>query len=237
METMIGTIMAVGFDYAPRGWALCNGQLLPIQGNTALFTLLGTVYGGDGKTTFGLPDLRGRTIVGASPTAKAGVTPVAAGQALGAPTASATAAAMQQIMLATANLPAVATGTAQITGLNATSALNATATGPGSTTPAPGSTAPTTGALLSNTGSGAASASMFYVNPASSPAPVLVPLSDASVKTTINGSATVATKQIGSTLAQPLTVTHQVNAQMSVMQPSLGTNYIICLVGLFPQRS
>jgi microcystin-dependent protein len=49
-----------GFNFAPRGWAMCNGQLLPISQNTALFSLLGTTYGGDGKSTFALPDLEGR---------------------------------------------------------------------------------------------------------------------------------------------------------------------------------
>ena len=64
MEPFIGQIQPVGFNFAPRGWALCEGQLLPIAQNTALFSLLGTVFGGDGRTTFGLPDLRGRSIVG-----------------------------------------------------------------------------------------------------------------------------------------------------------------------------
>ncbi len=66
MDTYLGTIMPVGFAYAPKGWALCNGQLLPIAQNQALFSLLGTNFGGDGRTTFGLPDLRGRTPVGMS---------------------------------------------------------------------------------------------------------------------------------------------------------------------------
>ena len=52
--------MMFGGNFAPRGWAFCDGQLLPISQNTALFSLLGTTYGGDGRTTFGLPDLRGR---------------------------------------------------------------------------------------------------------------------------------------------------------------------------------
>ena len=61
METRyIGQIMVIGFNFAPRGWALCDGQLLPISQNTALFSLIGTTYGGDGQTTFALPDLRGR---------------------------------------------------------------------------------------------------------------------------------------------------------------------------------
>src|SRR5210317_1716351 len=56
----IGEIRMVGFNFPPRNWALCDGQLLPISSNTALFSLLGTTYGGDGRTTFALPDLRGR---------------------------------------------------------------------------------------------------------------------------------------------------------------------------------
>ncbi len=61
MEPFLGQIQAFGFNFAPRGWAFCNGQLLAIAQNTALFSLLGTQYGGDGRTTFGLPDLRGRS--------------------------------------------------------------------------------------------------------------------------------------------------------------------------------
>ena len=59
MDAFIGEIRIFGGDYAPPGWAFCNGQLLPLSQNTALFSLLGTVYGGDGKSTFALPDLQG----------------------------------------------------------------------------------------------------------------------------------------------------------------------------------
>lgn len=62
-EPFIGQIGIFGFNFAPRGWASCDGQLLPISQNTALFALLGTTYGGDGQTTFALPDLRGRVPV------------------------------------------------------------------------------------------------------------------------------------------------------------------------------
>jgi len=63
VDPYLGQINAVGFNFAPRGWSFCNGQLLPISQNTALFALLGTTFGGDGRTTFALPDLRGRSIV------------------------------------------------------------------------------------------------------------------------------------------------------------------------------
>jgi microcystin-dependent protein len=60
MEPFLGQIQAFGFNFAPRGWAFCNGQLIAIMQNQALYSLLGTIYGGDGRSTFALPDLRGR---------------------------------------------------------------------------------------------------------------------------------------------------------------------------------
>lgn len=59
-EPFLSEIRIMSFGYAPRGWALCNGQLLPINQNQALFSLLGTTFGGDGRVNFGLPDLRAR---------------------------------------------------------------------------------------------------------------------------------------------------------------------------------
>jgi microcystin-dependent protein len=63
-EPFVGQIMTVGFTFAPDGWAFCNGQILPISQNTALFSLLGTQYGGDGQSTFALPNLEGRVPLG-----------------------------------------------------------------------------------------------------------------------------------------------------------------------------
>lgn len=65
-EPFLGQISITAFGFAPRGWALCNGQLLPINQNQALFSLLGTQYGGDGRVTFALPDLRSRVPIHAS---------------------------------------------------------------------------------------------------------------------------------------------------------------------------
>lgn len=62
----LGEIRQTSFAFAPKGWALCNGQILPIAQNQALFAILGTTYGGNGQTTFALPDLRGRSPVHAS---------------------------------------------------------------------------------------------------------------------------------------------------------------------------
>jgi microcystin-dependent protein len=59
-EPFLGQIMMVGFNFAPRSWAECDGQILPINQNQSLYSLLGTTYGGDGRTSFALPDMRGR---------------------------------------------------------------------------------------------------------------------------------------------------------------------------------
>jgi microcystin-dependent protein len=64
MDPFLGEVRAFPFSVIPNGWAACNGQLMPIAQNTALFALLGTMYGGDGKTTFGLPDLQGSVVIG-----------------------------------------------------------------------------------------------------------------------------------------------------------------------------
>jgi microcystin-dependent protein len=60
-EPFLAEIRIVGFNFAPRGWAFCDGQILPINQNQSLYSLLGTTYGGDGRTSFALPDMRGRT--------------------------------------------------------------------------------------------------------------------------------------------------------------------------------
>jgi len=88
MEPYIGQIQAFGFNFAPVGWAQCNGQLLPIAEYDALFSLLGTTYGGDGQTTFALPDLRGRSII--HPGSGSGLSPIQLGQSGGQETVTIT---------------------------------------------------------------------------------------------------------------------------------------------------
>lgn len=94
MDPFIGQIQPYGFNFAPRTWAKCDGQLMAISSNTALFSLIGTTFGGDGRTTFGLPDLRGRSIVhiGHGP----GLSTIAWGERGGA----------EQVHLAVSQLPA-----------------------------------------------------------------------------------------------------------------------------------
>lgn len=96
-EFFIGQIMMTGFNFAPRFWALCNGQLLPINQNQALFSLLGTQYGGNGTTNFALPDLRSRTPIGYASSVDPGWQPpgVQIGQASG----------VENVTLLSTNLP------------------------------------------------------------------------------------------------------------------------------------
>ncbi len=91
-EPFIAEIRIWANNFAPRGWAFCGGQLLPIAQNTALFSLVGTTYGGDGRTTFGLPNLSGRLPM--HPGRGPGLTDRRLGQTAGAETASLTEAQM-----------------------------------------------------------------------------------------------------------------------------------------------
>lgn len=86
VEPMLGELMAFGGSYCPRGWLPADGSLLNISGNEALYTLLGTTYGGNGMSTFGLPDLRGRSAVGQG--TGPGLAPQARGQQGGRETAT-----------------------------------------------------------------------------------------------------------------------------------------------------
>ena len=79
----MGIIKIFAGNFAPRGWAFCDGQLLAISSNTALFAILGTTYGGDGKVTFGLPDMRGRGGLHAGTSAGPGLSPYTLGEAAG----------------------------------------------------------------------------------------------------------------------------------------------------------
>lgn len=94
MDEYLGIIKLFAGDYAPQGWLLCNGQLLSITSNTALYSVLGTTYGGDGVTTFALPDLRNRVAAGVSNT-------LPEGSVVG----SASTVALGQGILSVANMP------------------------------------------------------------------------------------------------------------------------------------
>lgn len=88
MDNYLGEIQMFAFGFAPQQWAFCNGQLLPINQNQALFALLGTLYGGNGVTTFALPDLRGRSMVHFG--SGVGLSPIQVGEISGSTTSTLT---------------------------------------------------------------------------------------------------------------------------------------------------
>jgi microcystin-dependent protein len=141
-EFFIGQIMMAGFNFAPRFWALANGQLLPINQNQALFSLLGTQYGGNGTNNFALPDLRSRTPIGYASSVDPSWQPPAVqiGQVAG----------VENVTLLSTNLPAhshaVNATTANGENRGASTRLFATSTNTGS--PPPNLYAASTGALV-----------------------------------------------------------------------------------------
>jgi microcystin-dependent protein len=180
MEGTLAEVRMFAGNFAPRGWQLCNGQLLSIAQWTAVFALVGTTYGGNGQTTFGMPDFRGRIAVGTGN--GAGVTSVQLGEMSGFNTTT----------LLSINLPA---HNHQVTGNIAMQSA-------------------TDGSLGSDATGRYIGAGNFFATPPSpgdvaNMAPIAV-----NIPTSIAGS----------------------NQPLSVMQPYLGINFIICVEGIFPSR-
>ncbi|MES2936178.1 MAG: tail fiber protein [Pseudomonadota bacterium] len=209
MEVFIGTILPVGFNYAPRGWAFCNGQLLSIAQNSALFALLGTTYGGNGQTTFGLPDLRGRVIVGSQAGQQGpGLQPIQPGEMAGTNNVTVLGNGQTSFTLSVNNLPShthTATTTLQASTTTGTSNLAAD------------------GSYISSTPTGAPGA-LLYLPTGTAPAGTASLAGAATTNgNTGNGAAVVA----------PVTT----QALVSIMQPYTGINYVIALEGIFPSRN
>jgi microcystin-dependent protein len=212
MEPFIGQIMTVGFNFAPRGWAFCDGQLLPISQNQALFSILGTIYGGDGRTTFGLPELRGRVPIHSGKESGPGLIKRRLGERGG----------REDIPLTTAQMPNH-THTATLTSTSNTP-ITATAT------------------LHVKTGLGDSNdAKNNYLatgeaKNAKSTYPIINGYSTTSTST-MNSEA-VKVKIAGGSIAGEVSVENTGNSQpMSMMQPFLALNYIIALKGIFPVRT
>ncbi|TDO73282.1 microcystin-dependent protein [Flavobacterium chryseum] len=184
MEEYIGIVKLFAGNFAPRGWALCNGQILSIAQNSALFAILGTTYGGNGQTTFALPNLQGAVALGAG---NGNGGSYVLGQVAGTPSVS----------LLTSNLPAhVHTGPGKIS----VSATNAT-----DSTPVAGSSIGIPGSIVSR---------------------VFTPtLGYATATPSVDLISNVTTGATGN------------NQPVSIMQPYLAMNYIICLEGIFPSRN
>ncbi|PWF41057.1 phage tail protein [Massilia glaciei] len=214
MEAFIGTIMNVGFNFAPKGWALCNGQLMSISQNSALFALIGTNFGGDGVTTFQLPDMQGRMPIG--PGNGAGLTPRTLGGRGGSETGAGTGTVSGAVTLTAANLPP---HTHDATGLTAVTTVK-TAAGAG------GVAAPTEGCGLIQSGAGPGLATIY-----ASPAPTDNLFDLGNVATTVGGT-TASTGQ-----GTPAGFTGATAVSVPTVPPFLGLNFVICLQGIFPSRN
>jgi len=182
MEPFLAQIILFGGNFAPRGWAFCDGQLLPISQNSALFSILGTIYGGDGRTTFALPDLRGRVAI------HAGHGPGLSDRILGSKGGSETN---------TLNVSQLPTHNHSATGVVRANSGDGDDTEPEGNFLAIGKT------------SGGVEVEMYAGT------------SDVSMA---NGSVTVTVGNTGG------------NQSVNNMQPWLGVNYIIAMVGTFPSR-
>jgi len=207
-EPFIGEICIFGFNFAPIDWALCNGQVMPIMQNQALYSLLGITYGGDGKTTFGIPDLRGRMPIGMGN--GTGLTPRPIGTKAGqeAVTLNATQAPLPaHTHTATSNSTSVNIAIPAVSGTNATTGAPAT-----STTLGQGNVD------LSSVGGGIDPANIY---------------SSAAANTTLKPFAApvpAGTVTVNANTATPAT------SPVPLMNPFLALNFCIALVGLYPSR-
>ena len=210
MEPFIGQICCFGFNYAPVGWALCNGQLLSIAQNTALFSLLGTTYGGDGQTTFALPNLQGRMPMhfGTGP----GLSTRVMGELSGS----------EQTTLLINNLPAhfhtIGNANIPVTGtISVNAALNVSSNQATANIPAAQSS-------LGKSIDQAGNDTPFIYNTDAAPA---VPLRGLAVSATPNLQANLTAGNTGNTGS---------STPISNMPPFLVFNFCIALEGIFPSR-
>ncbi|SFX96706.1 Microcystin-dependent protein [Pseudomonas sp. NFACC49-2] len=166
MEVFMGTIQPFAFNFAPRGWALCNGQTIGIAQNSALFSLLGVTYGGNGQTTFMLPNLQGRMLMGMGN--GLGLTPRVIGEVSGT----------ENVTPTLNNLPA---HTHALTGLTASTTLQLA--NPASN---PVNTPTDTNSFIGTSGTGPGSAAIYSDQIGASPVPLQ------GVSTTVSGTVSPA---------------------------------------------
>jgi len=199
-EGMMGEIKIFAGNFAPRGWMLCQGQILAISQYSALFSILGTTYGGDGRTTFALPDFRGRAPI------QSGQGPGLNTYRLGDKVGRENVQVMSQNMPSHNHAAQISENSAQVV-VKASSSIG--------TTSVAGKNGATT--LASTTTARAATGTVMYNT--SEPD---VTLNTGSGQVQLNGTVTVGNAG-GS---QPI----------SIVQPVIAVNYIICVTGIYPSR-
>lgn len=212
-EAFMGEIKAFGFSYAPRNFAFCNGATIGISQNTALFALLGTQFGGNGQTTFQLPNLGGRLAIGQGQSN--GTSQYVMGEVGGVEHVTLTQSQMpQHTHLAQTTVTPNSSGLAAATTINALAAPTARVPGPANNLPTVGFD-PSTNAVMQN-----------YAAPGNGTA---VTMNSGMATTTISGSVTA-------TAATTVQIAGG-SLPFSVQQPYLAINYCIATVGIFPSRN
>lgn len=227
MEPMIGMVFMIPWNWAPMNYALCQGQLLLVQQYMALYSLMGTSFGGDGRANFNLPDLQGRAPIGTGILKGGGIYQL--GTKIG----------NENTTLGLNNLPVHnhgATFTA-VTGSQTVTLPGQTGTlkvGINVASTAAGNASPSNTALLA---ASAGTNTKIYTSATATPAPATTPLADGA--TTVTGNAATA----GQTFSVPTVTGGTVaigNAGASQpftnYQPSLAMSFVIALVGLYPDR-
>lgn len=206
----LGSIFMWAGPRIPQGWKLCNGELLNISDNDALFVVIGTTYGGDGAVTFALPNLTGRFAMGAQ----------ALGQ-IGQFGGSVTAMATTTASLTADNLPEHDhSATVSLTGLSATTTIKADTATTG------GLSLASELAVLTSTSAGPAGAAIYLPATVTPTTPVKL----GGITTTVAPVVTVANNSTSNTSIS-------VNTPFPTTPPALTMNYIICISGLFPSRN
>jgi microcystin-dependent protein len=227
MDPMLGMIFIVPWNWAPYGYLSCAGQTIAIQQYEALYSLIGTVYGGDGVTNFQLPNFTGRVPVGPDPTGAVLGQPLTLGHTMGNTSNTVNTTGMASVTLTTANLPAhthAATFNGTGGSASASIAVPADPTGPANTN-VPGKTA-----VLSVAKAGNTAVNIYNTAPNATtmttlaPFTVLVPA----------GSGTVTNANTGGGVPVPISMPLSVN--VPVVQPSIAMNWIIAMNGLYPDR-
>jgi microcystin-dependent protein len=221
-DPFLGEIRLVGFNYAPDGWALCQGQVLQTNQNQALYSLLGNTFGGSAPSTFGLPDLRGRTPVGAG--TGPGLTPVSWGQKAGnesvALSQSQLPAHTHGATFAGQSSPLSGTATTTVTGDVGTSTANAMVP------PAAGATTYLS-ATTAKVGLNAVSFNGLYT--AAAPDASKAMLGGLHATTALSGMSVVPQGAVSVAQAGA-------SSPVGLRNPYLGLNFIIALTGLYPVR-
>lgn len=223
MDAFLGTILAWPIEYAPQDWVFCDGRSLNISQYTALFALIGTQYGGDGKTYFKVPDLRGRVVLGAY--GQAPLTSQPLSKTGGAESVTTTGTGSTAIVLTTANLPAhTHTATLSLAGLSGDTKISVS-TGVG------GQNNATQGATLTSTTGGTQNAASIYLPSGTAQT---TPVTLGGVATTVTGTGSVGIGNTGSGTAIPVNV--NVLTTTPTVPPYMALNFIICVVGIYAPR-